>query len=48
MLNPDAKRPRESEGGDSRKYFVYNPPRAIPALKRNLIECRFDPLHPSP
>ena len=48
MKRPDAYSPGERHGGDARKNFLKHPPRAIPTLERNLVECRFCPLHPSP
>ena len=48
MQHPDADGPGEGHRGRARKDFKENPSRTIPALKRKVVECRVDSLHPPP
>jgi len=48
MQHPDADSPCEGHGNRAGKDFKENPPRTIPALKRKVVECCVDSLHPPP
>ena len=46
VQRPDANRPGEGQGSRAGNNFRKNPLRSVPALKRKVVECSLDPLHP--